>query len=87
MWWKNNNAGLFDLDYQYPLKAGVFSPKEYDTTTDSRNLDDVIADTDGMDYLNDDIAHKIILIGNRRESLAWITCGLHQFFLETTVRY
>lgn len=80
MWWKNNNAGLFDIDYQYPLKAGVFSPKRYNWETDSRNLDRVIADTTGMDYLNDDIAHKIILIGYR-ESLVWITCGLHQFFL------
>lgn len=81
MWWKNNNAGLFDLDYQYPLKAGVFSPKSYDTETDSRDENDVIADTTGMDYLNDEIAHKIILIGHRFDTLAWLTCGLHQFFL------
>ena len=81
MWWKNNNAGLFDIDYQYPLKAGVFSPKRYDWGTDSRNLSSVIADTTGMDYLNDDIAHKIILIGSRKENLVWMTCGLHQFFL------
>lgn len=81
MWWKNNNAGLFDIDYQYPLKAGVFSPKRYNWETDSHNLDRVIADTTGMDYLNDDIAHKIILIGYRNKSLVWITCGLHQFFL------
>jgi len=77
MWWKNNNAGLFDIDYQYPLKAGVFSPKKYNTST---SLADVIADTTGMDYLNDDITHKIILIGNNN-SLGWVTCGLHQFFL------
>lgn len=81
MWWNNNNAGLFDLDYQYPLKAGVFSPKWYNYETDSRNLDSVIADTTGMDYLNDDIAHKIILIGFRIGDLVWMTCGLHQFFL------
>lgn len=81
MWWKNNNAGLFDIDYQYPLKAGVFSPKTYNRETDSRNLDDVIADTTGLDYLNDDIAHKIILIGFRYETIVWMTCGLHQFFL------
>lgn len=81
MWWKNNNAGLFDIDYQYPLKAGVFSPKRYNCETDSRSLDAVIADTTGMDYLNDDIAHKIILIGYRYEDFTWMTCGLHQFFL------
>ena len=81
MWWKNNNAGLFDLDYQYPLKAGVFSPKEYNWEIDFRNLDSVIADTDGMDYLNDDIVHKIILIGNNSQYLSLIACGLHQFFL------
>lgn len=81
MWWKNNNAGLFDIDYQYPLKAGVFSPKRYNWETDSRNLDSVIADTTGMDYLNDDIAHKIILIGYRYGDSTWMTCGLHQFFL------
>lgn len=81
MWWKNNNAGLFDIDYQYPLQAGVFSPKMYNWETDSRNLDAVIADTIGMDYLNDDISHKIILIGNRIGSIAWLYCGLHQFFL------
>lgn len=81
MWWKNNNAGLFDIDYQYPLKAGVFSPKKYNLETDSRDLNSVIADTTGMDYLNDDIAHKIILIGYRTGNLVWMTCGLHQFFL------
>lgn len=77
MWWKNNNAGLFDLDYQYPLKAGVFSPKMYNMQP---NLGNLIADTTGMDYLNDDIAHKILLIGNSG-SIVSITCGLHQFFL------
>lgn len=88
MWWKNNNAGLFDIDYQYPLKAGVFSPKTYNLGTDSRNLDSVIADTTGMDYLNDDIAHKIILIG-QSNYIDYAVCGLHQFFLgnNSTLRW
>ena len=77
MWWKNNNAGLFDIDYQYPLKAGVFSPKWYNADVDSR--DGIIADTDGMDYLNDDVAHKLVLIG-QKDVLTWMACGLHQFF-------
>lgn len=80
MWWKNNNAGLFDIDYQYPLKAGVFSPKRYDQQAASNDLNSVIADTTGMDYLNDDIAHKIILIGYHRD-IGSVACGLHQFFL------
>lgn len=80
MWWKNNNAGLFDIDYQYPLKAGVFSPKTYNTNIPSHDLNSVIADTTGMDYLNDDIAHKIVLIGNYSDR-NWVSCGLHQFFL------
>lgn len=79
MWWKNNNAGLFDIDYQYPLKAGVFSPKRYNTT--AHYNENIIADTTGMDYLNDDVAHKIILIGNSGTGIDWISCGLHQFFL------
>ena len=79
MWWKNNNAGLFDIDYQYPLKAGVFSPKMYNLETLNR-IEYVIADTTGMDYLNDDIAHKIILIGNHH-NMNLLVCGLHQFFL------
>ena len=81
MWWKNNNAGLFDIDYQYPLKAGVFSPKTYNTQTYYNDLNSVIADTIGMDYLNDDVAHKIILIGNYPVGVNWNICGLHQFFL------
>lgn len=80
MWWKNNNAGLFDIDYQYPLKAGVFSPKTYNKDG-SNSIDNIIADTDGLDYLNDDIAHKIILIGSSRDGISWLLCGLHQFFL------
>lgn len=80
MWWKNNNAGLFDIDYQYPLKAGVFSPKMYNTQTSSHDLGGVIADTTGMDYLNDDIVHKIILIGQHPD-IGDVVCGLHQFFL------
>lgn len=80
MWWKNNNAGLFDIDYQYPLKAGVFSPKGYDTSAPN-GLEYLIADTIGMDYLNDDIAHKIILIGTDGGGPNWFNCGLHQFFL------
>lgn len=79
MWWKNNNAGLFDLDYQYPLKAGVFSPKKYNMET-SNQLGDIIANTTGMDYLNDDVAHKIILIGYK-DYIHGMYCGLHQFFL------
>lgn len=27
MWWKNNNAGLFDISYQYPLKAGYLAQR------------------------------------------------------------
>lgn len=82
MWWKNNNAGLFDLDYQYPLKAGVFSPKIYNFVQLNSffNLEDILADTTGMDYLNDDISHKIVLIGNGFDTDRAI-CGLHQFFL------
>lgn len=80
MWWKNNNAGLFDIDYQYPLKAGVFSPKTYNTEIPSHYFNSVIADTTGMDYLNDDITHKIVLIGNY-SNRNLVSCGLHQFFL------
>ena len=79
MWWKNNNAGLFDIDYQYPLKAGVFSPKNYNKEV-AYYFNNAIADTTGMDYLNDDVTHKIILIGQA----GWTSrmfCGLHQFFL------
>lgn len=82
MWWKNNNAGLFDLDYQYPLKAGVFSPKKYDLVKIDTFFkpEDILADTTEMDYLNDDISHKIILIG-LGFGMDRIICGLHQFFL------
>jgi len=89
MWWKNNNAGLFDIDYQYPLKAGVFSPKKYNEGSINNNLNTLIADTTGMDYLNDEIAHKIILIGTDAGGPNWFSCGLHQFFLgnNTTLTY
>ena len=81
MWWKNNNAGLFDIDYQYPLKAGVFSPKMYNYNINTTDYQSIIADTTGMDYLNDDITHKIILIG-QNSNINLLSCGLHQFFLE-----
>ncbi|MEE3462655.1 MAG: hypothetical protein VZR00_12395, partial [Lachnospiraceae bacterium] len=89
MWWKNNNAGLFDLDYQYPLKAGVFSPKGYNVETYNDRLNNIIADTTGMDYLNDDVAHKIILIGYTYNNIGGMNCGLHQFFLgnNQTLKY
>ena len=80
MWWKNNNAGLFDIDYQYPLKAGVFSPKMYNYNKTANDYTSIIADTTGMDYLNDDITHKIILIG-QNSNINLLSCGLHQFFL------
>ena len=80
MWWKNNNAGLFDIDYQYPLKAGVFSPNNYNKSAECI-IDHAIADTTGMDYLNDDVAHKIILIGQSSFYISSMFCGLHQFFL------
>lgn len=83
MWWKNNNAGIFDIDYQYPLKAGVFSPKKYNKKINAGyypNVYSVIADTTGMDYLNDDISHKIMLIGHG-DRMDGTICGLHQFFL------
>lgn len=84
MWWKNNNAGLFDIDYQYPLKAGVFSPKMYN---DQAAYGIIIADTTGMDYLNDDVAHKILLIGSSNSSIGLLACGLHRFFLGINDNY
>ena len=79
MWWKNNNAGLFDIDYQYPLKAGVFSPKMYNYNINT-DFASIITDTTGMDYLNDEITHKILLIG-QNSNINLLSCGLHQFFL------
>ena len=73
--WKNYSHALSEL------KAGVFSPKMYNSNMAYNQLSSVIADTSGMDYLNDDIAHKIILIGNFNDFIDWVPCGLHQFFL------
>lgn len=32
MWWCNHTPGIFNIDYKYPLKAGIFSPLKYNTT-------------------------------------------------------
>ena len=71
MWWCNHTPGIFNIDYKYPLKAGIFSPLKYNNT-DVYDLPD--STLNALDQ-NDPSWKRLILIGytsnlnNRRTGL------------------
>lgn len=77
MWFMRTTPGIFDIDTQYELTPGTFSPPRYDYQT---SYSEIFTDMSSLDNINDSAASRLILLGNNAWSLG-ITSGLHFFLL------
>lgn len=76
MWWCNHTPGIFNIDYKYPLKAGIFSPLKYNTSED-RDLPN--STLDELDQ-NDPSWKRLILI-SYNSNINYRMTGLVRFLL------
>ena len=76
MWFINQTPGIFDIDTQYELTPGTFSPATYDFKGDNVTFTDLSQ----IDNVNDSIAAHIMLLSNHNY-FQYINTGLHFFLL------
>ena len=77
MWFMRDTPGIFDIDTQYELTPGRFSPPRYDYYTGS----EVFTDMSSLDNINDSASSRIILLGNPQYYANELISGLHFFLL------
>lgn len=80
MWLIRTTPGIFDIDTQYELTPGTFSPARYDYYTGES---EVFTDMSSLDNINDSASSHIMLLGNSNEyRYTWrVTSSLHFFLL------
>ena len=80
MWFIQTTPGIFDIDTQYELTPGTFSPARYDYYTGQT---EVFTDMSSLDNINDSASSHLMLLGNSNEyRFAWrVVSGLHFFLL------
>ena len=78
MWFIRTTPGIFDIDTQYELTPGRFSPPRYDYYTGPT---EVLTDVSALDNINDSAASHLMLLGNHSSSMLNVTSGLHFFLL------
>ncbi|MEE1162571.1 MAG: hypothetical protein UHU21_02650 [Lachnospiraceae bacterium] len=93
MWFIRTTPGIFDIDTQYELTPGRFSPPRYDYYT-SGYAKDLLTDVSSLDNINDSASSHVMLLGNGRNYLNDVSSGLNLFLLweplsldDNTVRY
>ena len=78
MWFIRTTPGIFDIDTQYELTPGTFSPAKYNFD----NPEAIFTDLSQIDNVNDSIAAHIMLLSNSTDYKAKnINAGLHFFLL------
>ena len=77
MWFIRTTPGIFDIDTQYELTPGTFSPPGYDYYT---SYHEVFTDMSSLDNINDSASLRLILLGNN-DSTWRVTSGLNLFLL------
>ena len=78
MWFINKTPGIFDIDTQYELTSGRFSPRSYDFK--GGDPDDVFTSMSSLDNINDSAAPHVMLLGNAYDQNL-VTSGLNLFLL------
>ena len=80
MWLINQTPGIFDIDTQYELIPGRFSPARYDYNTGET---EVFTDLSSLDNINDSVSSRLMLLGNSDEyRYTWrVVSGLNFFML------
>ena len=76
MWFMRTTPGIFDIDTQYELTPGTFSPATYNFDVDGATFTDMSQ----TDNVNDSIAAHIMLLSNYHNK-QWVNAGLHFFLL------
>ena len=76
MWFMRTTPGIFDIDTQYELIPGRFSPATYDFDIDGATFTDMSQ----IDNVNDSIVAHIMLLSNYHNK-QWVNAGLHFFLL------
>ena len=77
MWFMNKTPGIFDIDTQYELTPGRFSPPRYDYQT---RYDEVFTDMSSLDNVNDSVSSRLMLLGNYN-NMSNLPSGLNLFLL------
>lgn len=77
MWFMRTTPGIFDIDTQYELTPGRFSPPGYNYET---SIGEVLTDVSSLDNINDSVSSRLMLLGNATWSPALVS-GLHFFLL------
>lgn len=77
MWLINQTPGIFDIDTQYELTPGRFSPPRYDYQTSG---DEVFTDISSLDNINDSVVSRLMLLGNN-DFWGNVISGLNLFLL------
>ena len=78
MWLIRTTPGIFDIDTQYELIPGRFSPPRYDYYTRDT---DVFTDMSSLDNINDSASSRLMLLGNGRSYQTDVSSGLNFFLL------
>lgn len=78
MWLMRETPGIFDIDTQYELTPGRFSPARYDDYT---SYGVVFNDFSSLDNINDSASSRLMLLGNSYDTSLTYTSGLHLFLL------
>lgn len=76
MWFIRTTPGIFDIDTQYELTPGTFSPAKYNF----KGSNVTFTDLSRIDNVNDSITSHIMLLSNHDYNQN-ITAGLHFFLL------
>ena len=78
MWFIRTTPGIFDIDTQYELTPGTFSPRRYDYLT---SIGEVFTDLSSLDNINDSASSHLMLLGNNRNYREDTTSGFNFFLL------
>ena len=79
MWFMRTTPGIFDIDTQYELTPGTFSPPRYNYNTSDSNQP--FTDLSSLDNINDSVSSHLMLLGNSNNYTSDVTSGLNFFLL------
>lgn len=77
MWFINKTPGIFDIDTQYELTPGRFSPPRYNQFS----YNEIFTDISSLDNINDSVSSCLMLLGNNNDFGWGVPSGLHLFLL------
>lgn len=80
MWFMRTTPGIFDIDTQYELTPGRFSPPRYDYYP-GFSFEAMFTDVSSLDNINDSVSSRLMLLGNDNYYADDVGSGLHFFLL------